>query len=115
MLFNVPGTLCDLGFVEHNYQQPKENRVSTATANLLEQWSDSVHQPGVSAPAHTSAATPRANVLPVGPFVEDDMNEVWAARTLHVHEELAATDVLEQDPPNWQAAVPFGSKVKTKK
>ena len=64
-----------------------------------------MQDPSPASTPSASASTVRAAAIPIGPFLDDDANEVWSHRTLLAHEELAATDVLEPDPPNFQTAL----------
>jgi len=41
----------------------------------------------------------------IGPFADNDKNEIWCASTLLDHAELAQTDVLEPDPSTFQKAI----------
>jgi hypothetical protein len=103
MLYDVPGTLRDLGLA--NYRQPEVKRASTSAAAALAAWAECA-PPQQDVPLPSAASRTISPSGPaVGPFADNEANEVWAGRVLVDHDMLAQTDVLEADPPNFQTAI----------
>ena len=103
LLYNVPGTLQDMGI--GNYHQPAVNCASTVAAAALAAWAQCAPTQHEPPPALSSARTTSTFEPSISPFADNTANEVWAGRVLVDHDTLAQTDVLEADPPNFQTAI----------
>ena len=102
MLFDVLGTWGDLGL--ENYKQPTVKQASTVAAAAMAEWAQCAPQQQ-EVLQYLSNQTVSTHEPAVGPFTDNDANEVWAGRVLVNHDTLAQTDILKADPPNFQTVI----------